>query len=158
LLKHRENLLDQWLDAVYPLSTDGPFGHKTKTFFKGPMGRTLSDALANLFDHILAEEDSRSLATDMDQAIRVLAVQELLPSQAAGFLFPLKALVRGLARKAELDLSEELNGFDHLLDQLTRIGFDIYSKAREELYMIQIEEQKRQTEGVFRLANKRGSL
>lgn len=154
LRNQRETILAQWLDGVYPLGTDGPFGHKTKAFFKGPMGQQLSSALSDLFDHLLVGAKAETVARSMDQVIRVLAVQEMLPSQAAGFLFPLKTVVRRLAKGMELE--DELLVFDGLLDQLTRIGFDVYSKAREELHLIQIQEQKRQTEGVFKLANSKG--
>jgi len=98
--------------------------------------------------------DANKLAPLLDQVIRVLAVQELLPSQALNFLFYLKRIVRTQAEKQGLSPQDpELLGFDNVVDQLLRLSFDIYVKCRERIFQLKVEEQTLQTEKLIQLAN-----
>lgn len=158
LVEQKEELLEQWLEAVFHLYPEGSwrFLKKTKSFYTNPLGHTLAEGLKGLYDQLLEGTDAEKLAPLLDQIIRVLAVQELSPSQALSFLFMLKRIVRSAAKKAGLEPGDnQLLGFDGLIDQLVRLSFDVYVKCREDLFKLQVQESQIQTQSLIKLANNR---
>ncbi|MDT8447718.1 MAG: RsbRD N-terminal domain-containing protein [bacterium] len=158
LIEQQESLLDQWLEAVFHLYPEGSWRYlkKNKSFFTNPLGHTLAEGLRGLYAQLLEGTDADKLAPLLDQIIRVLAVQELAPSQALSFLYMLKRIVRGRAKEAGLTPGDDqLIGFDSLIDQLVRMSFDVYVKCREDLFKLQVQEQQIQTQSLIKLANNR---
>jgi hypothetical protein len=73
-------------------------------------------------------------------------VQDFPPSQALGFVFALKHLIRErLAKelKADSALAGELFAIDNQIDALALIAFDVYESCRERIHHLKAEEIKR---------------
>ena len=156
LKEQQDSILEAWLNAVfelYPVEA-WRFLKSSRDFYQNPLGHTLASGLRGLYAELLEGTDANKLAPLLDQVIRVLAVQELLPSQALNFLFYLKRIVRTQAEKQGLSPQDpELLGFDNVVDQLLRLSFDIYVKCRERIFQLKVEEQTLQTEKLIQLAN-----
>ncbi|NQT35643.1 RsbRD N-terminal domain-containing protein [bacterium] len=150
LLKQKQSaILERWLNLIldtYP-GDASVFLKKQKNRFANPVGYTLTREVDVLFQVLLAEIDSETLSTSLDNIIRIRSVQEFSPSQAVGFIFFLKRAIR-----EELDgeiledaLSGELLEIESRIDRLALTAFDSYMKCRERLHKARSNELKRKT-------------
>jgi hypothetical protein len=95
------------------------------------------------------------MTSALDGILRVRAIQDFTPSGAVGFLFEFKQVIRkalqgtGPGNGASALLQEA----DEKLDQLLLTGFDIYSKRREKIYDLRVNEIKRQVARLLERAN-----
>jgi len=80
-------------------------------------------------------------------------VQEFAPSEALGFIFQLKDVVRKVLAKAPQHpaAANELDVFDSAVDDLALFAFDLYMQCREKIYDIKAKEARSLT---FRLLQK----
>jgi len=89
----------------------------------------------------------------LDGIVRIRAVQEFAPSEALGFIFQLKDVVRKVLAKAPQHpaAANELDVFDSAVDDLALFAFDLYMQCREKIYDIKAKEARSLT---FRLLQK----
>ncbi|MDD5205149.1 MAG: hypothetical protein PHS17_06990, partial [Desulfobacterales bacterium] len=76
------------------------------------------------------------------------------PSEAVGFLFSLKAIIRS-ELESEIrknDLSEELTRLEDRVDDLVLLAFDIYMKCKEKVFEIRVNEAKNHVSRLLRKA------
>ncbi len=151
LVKHRDRVLEQWSDLVMEsYHADSRTFFKTqKNRFANPVGASITEGLAGLYDGLAQGEDlsSESLLQSLDRIVRVRAVQEFTPSQALGFIFLLKKAVRqtlGQDLRSQ-DLSEELLTWESRIDKLALLSFDLYVQCRETIFEIRCNEVKNST-------------
>lgn len=76
--------------------------------------------------------------------MRVRAIQDFSPSQAVGFIFCLKDVIRQEVGKGSRDekIAAELLKLDSKIDTLALIAFDVYVKCREQVYELRTNEIK----------------
>ena len=155
LLQHESAIAARWLDqtlATYPADAAG-FLQREQDQFANPVGQTIATGLQQLVHSLLREPlDPAALCQQLTYILRIRSVQEFAPSQAVSFVFLLKAAVRE-ELAAELHASElqaELTQFDHRVDQLALFAFDIFTKSREQLYEVRVNEVKRRVSGLLR--------
>ena len=147
LEQEKKGIVSQWVDrliATYPADTV-KFLNAQKDPFANPVGHQARQALADTFDELIAGADPKKLATGLDPLIRVRAVQTMFsPSQAVGFVFLLKPLVRQTLkdRHHEPTVARELIAFENDLDDLALIAFDIYVQCRETIYALKANIEK----------------
>ena len=150
LRKHKEHIGQKWLDLLtctYPQESERLF-KKESNQFANPVGHTFKTAIAEIIDEFLGESRPEALAPLLDKVIRVRAVQSFSPSAALSFIFGLKAIAE---EALEEELSEgqagsgDLREFDRKVEALGLLAFDVYSRCRENLFEIKIEEMKRNT-------------
>jgi hypothetical protein len=94
------------------------------------------------------------MAASLDKLIRIRAVQDFSPSQAISFVFLLKKLLRDeffSDLKAQGRL-EDLLRFEAKVDNLAMMSFDIYTKSREMIYRMRVDEVKRSQSSLLRKA------
>ena len=142
----REAILEAWFDrvvATYPESMDH-FLRKGSDRFKNPMGVTLSDGLAAVFDAILAGADDQEVGMALDTTVRLRAVQAFRPSEAVGYVFELKTATRKALRKhlKKHEFAADLRAFDAEIDRVALIAFDTYMSCRERLMKIRANEAR----------------
>jgi hypothetical protein len=65
--------------------------------------------------------------------VRIRAVQNFTPSQAIGFVFDLKGLIRAMA-PADRQASKEMVVIESRIDALALLAFDLYMSCREKIY------------------------
>ena len=137
----RDPIVEQWIASAlrsYP-SASVPFLSAEDDPFRNPVGHTLRQSLTTLFEELRGGMETERLAPALDALIRIRAVQDLTASQAVGFVFLLKPIVRELA-PADVSLNASLND---RIDRIALMAFDKYMQCREHVADIRVNEGQR---------------
>ncbi len=123
------------------------FLDQEKDQFRNPVGHVLGRAIEALWDGLLGGARAQDLRTAVDGLVRVRAVQDFSASEAVGFIFGLKQIIRS---EPDLQLQDagfvhELFEFESRIDEIGFLAFDIYMECREKTYAIKADEMKRRT-------------
>ncbi len=154
LRESKEDLLKSWFEAVagtYPQQTSR-FLTVQKDQFSNPVGATVSRELEHIFQELLLDQSSPELNQHLDALLRIRAVQSFAPSRAVGFVGELKHIVRSrLESEVEArGLQDELLLFEHRIDQLTLLAFDVYMHCREKIWELKAKEAQNRTKNLLR--------
>ena len=153
-------IVDRWLTdtlATYQSGVAEFFQH-TKDPFANPVGSVLIKGLTGLFACLLAERPLKNTRGNLNEIIKIRAVQDFSPSQALSFVFLLKNAVRvelgGKINNPELlaDLAE----FESRIDQVALLAFEIYANCREQVYKLRVDEVKRSVSAIMTRFNRNG--
>jgi hypothetical protein len=142
-----EELAQQWYErvlATYPDQT-AKFLRSQPDPFSNPVGSSTFGALTELVDGLVGDGDIPSLRPAVDRVVRIRALQDFSPSQAVGFVFELKQVLRSFLSLLTLDEKERREAMDHLevrIDALALLAFDVHSECREQIYRLRIDEVK----------------
>jgi len=147
LAERKAELSEKWADLVlqtYPKETQKIWGRQ-KDRFQNPVGASIIEATRDLFDNMLDWQDAGKIAEGLDKLIRIRSVQDFTPSQAISFVFLLKKLLRDeffkpMKKEGKLD---DLLRFEAKVDNMAMMAFDIYSKSREQIFRLRVDEVKR---------------
>jgi hypothetical protein len=145
LKSKKTSIIDNWFDqAINAYAPDtGIFYKNQKDTFANPVGSTAEKALNELFDALLANDRTESVAGIIDPLIRIRAVQNLSPAKAVEFLFSLKKIVReALPKNINRAYIEDLYLLEQRIDQMALVGFDVYVKCREKIYDLKSNEER----------------
>ncbi len=145
LERKKEAVVNAWFEQV--MQTYAPdtavFYQNQKDAFANPVGSTTKQALVKLFNALLDPQDNESLADLIDPLIRIRAVQNFTSSQAVGFVFLLKSIVRNLFQKNRKKLKvDELLEMESRIDGLALIGFDVFMACREKIYSLKTNTER----------------
>lgn len=156
LLQRSSSVLDRWFDVIfstYPPDTQR-FLKKQKDRFSNPVGTTLYKEMENLYHCFFEEYDREKVAAILDRIIRIRAVQDFSPSEAVGFLFSLKGIIRSELDdlRGEEDLDSEFSALDSKIDDVVLLAFDIYMKCREKVFEIRVKETRGHVSGLLKKA------
>jgi len=158
LRKRKKDLVEKWFHSVietYP--ADGSrFFAGSRDPFTNPVGNTFRKELSELFDRLMdaGENDPLQIGTCLDPMIRSRAVQNFLPSQAIGFMFDFKKILRQ-------DLGDTLQspGFqdafvklEERIDAFGLIAFNNYMQCREKIYQLKTDDIRERTFRAFQRA------
>ncbi|MGI6226832.1 MAG: RsbRD N-terminal domain-containing protein, partial [Peptococcales bacterium] len=146
LTENKETLLTRWFHLVldaYPKETSQNFKNM-KSQFANPVGHNIHEGLNLIYDELIYEFNEENLKDALDKVLRIMAVQEILPSQAIGFISKLKRVVReGIGKELKTgNLVEEVLAFEDKVDQAMLLGFNIYLECRETIYKMRLHEVK----------------
>jgi hypothetical protein len=156
LTAKKSAILGRWLTMIYesyPPET-AIFLRKEKNRFDNPMGYRISEGLEGLYNVLIQDFERERVLNFLDEIIRIRALQDFAPSQALAFIFLLKNVIRQeLADEIRKEnLGEELLELESCIDGLALLGFDVYTKRREKLSEIRVDEMKRRISGLMRKA------
>jgi hypothetical protein len=154
LSQKKAAILGRWLAMIfesYPPET-AIFLRKEKNRFDNPAGYRISEGLEGLYGALLQEMDRDQVLTNLDEIIRIRALQNFTPSQALAFIFLLKIVIREELAEEILkeNLAAELLDLESRIDGLALLGFDVYLRRREKIYEIKADEAKRRISGLMR--------
>jgi len=154
LEQKKSQIVARWINLLYdsyPPET-AIFLKKEKDKFDNPIGYGISRGLNGLFETLVQEMEREQILAALDEVIRIRALQDCSPSQALAFIFLLKNIVREeLAEELEKqNLLEELQEMDSRIDGLSLLGFDVYTRRREKLQEMRINEVKNRVSGFLR--------
>ena len=138
-MKAREAILEQWIAetlASYPSATVA-FIAGEKDPFRNPVGETVRRSLAVLLDQLYGAMEPADIARALDDIVRLRAVQDLAPSDAVGFVFLLKPILRRFAP------GEDLLSLNQRIDALALLAFEKYMHCREQVAEIRVKEGRR---------------
>jgi hypothetical protein len=157
LEEKKSSILERWFDLIletYPPDTK-QFLKKKKSRFTNPVAHEITRGMEGIFDQIIAGGSPEELTPFLDKVIRIRAVQDFTPSQALGFIFELKTLVREeLAAFDRDDLSsDDLKKLERRIDELGLMSLDLYMKCREKLYELRVNEVKNRVGRLIERAN-----
>jgi len=160
LQEKRDLIVKKWCEfviATYP-EQSRKFLKKQKDAIANPVGNTIGEGVASIFDELLGESESEQMSLFLDNIVRVRAVQDFSPAKAVGFIFGLKAVIREVLRdelKGEFfqgHVYEALVAFEAKIDVLALQCFDVYTKCREQIFEIRVSEVKNQSARLLKLA------
>ncbi len=138
-MSSRAAMLEQWIAKTlqsYP-SPAIPFISGEKDPFRNPVGHTVRQSLATLLEQLQGDMDPACIAPALNAIIRLRAVQDLTASQAVGFVFLLKPIVR------EFGPEHDTLRIEERIDRLALMAFDKYMQCREQLANIRLSESRR---------------
>jgi len=156
LTRKKAVIIKKWFGqviATYPADTT-KFLKGQKDPFANPVGRTIYRSLEALFDQLLKGMDPEALTSCLDPIIRIRAVQNFSPSQAVGFIFFLKSVIRTNLHKeiAEERIDDELLLLESQIDELSLLAFNLYMQCKEKIYELKANEMKNRTFKAFERA------
>lgn len=102
--------------------------------FRNPVGHAFREALPVLLEVALGRLPMERAAGPLERLMRIRAVQDLKPSEAAGFLFELYPLLRDFVPTAALQ---------ERVSRMAMDAFDSYMACREQAHAIRIKELRR---------------
>jgi hypothetical protein len=154
LAQKKSSMVEKWLRLIYasyPAET-AIFLKKEKDRFDNPVGIAIAEGIKHLYEALLQEMDTEQVLAALDEIIRIRAIQDFAPSQALAFIFLLKNVIREeLAKELKSgNLAGELLEWESRIDGLGLLGFDVYTKRREKLHEIRVNEIKRRVSGLMR--------
>jgi hypothetical protein len=157
LLQRKGAIAERWLHqalAVYPPDAL-QFYERERDRFANPVGQALRTGTETLLEVLLEEQDPARLRAPLEEILKIRSIQDLTPSQAVGFVFRLKDVVREEIRGevALPTLAAELATFEARVEELTLLAFDVYVKCRELVYELRVHEVKRNVAGLLRRLN-----
>ena len=137
LEKKKEAVVKAWFDQV--IQTYAPdtamFYQNQEDAFANPVGSTTKQSLTKLFKALLDPQEDPALADLIDPLVRIRAVQDFTPSQATGFVFLLKPILRKYFVKNKKKLNvDELLEMESRIDRLALNGFNVFMACREQIY------------------------
>jgi hypothetical protein len=157
LLQRASQILKRWTDLIfdtYPADAKR-FLRKQKDPFANPVGSSLFREIETFYREFLGPADPEIMNGALDAVIRIRAVQEFSASDAVGFLFLLKKVIREETVQAVREnriTQDELLALESRLDAAALTGFDIYMRCKEQVYEIRAREAKSQVSGLLRRA------
>ncbi|MGW8325804.1 MAG: RsbRD N-terminal domain-containing protein [Desulfobacterales bacterium] len=156
LAQKKTAIIKKWFAATvetYPSDT-AKFLKSQKDPFANPVGRTIYQGLAALFDELLKETDHNIMQSLLDPIIRIRAIQNFSPSQATSFIFFLKNVIRNNIKEEDFQgqLFSELLLFESKIDELSLMAFNLFMNCREKIYEIKANEMKNRTFRAFERA------
>jgi hypothetical protein len=159
LSERRESIHAKWLEdtlATYPTDAAG-FFRRERNRFDNPVGHTFSENTRAVTDAFIdGLEEAKGVAEHLEKLIKIRSIQEMSASEAVGFIFRLKNVVRTeLAKELrEPQARAELIEIEQDVDTLALMAFDAYAHCREQLFDIRVDEVKRTVSGLVRRLNR----
>lgn len=152
--RNKQKIINQWFQAVvetYPEET-AKFLKSQKNPFLNPVGAAIKEGLEGILNWIISGGQTGEVTPFLDRIIRVRAIQEFKPSDALKFIADLRWIVREVC-SAEAEIASVIDNLNALVDRLLMESFDVFSKCREDLYEVRLQEVKNRT---FRLLQRAG--
>jgi len=155
LSQNKPAVLERWLRRimdVYPADASD-FFTRERDRFKNPVGFTTSREIEVLFSELLQDMNRDRLVSSLENILKIRAVQNMPPSEAVGFIFVLKDVVKAEMADAgrEADSVEDYLGLSSRIDELALMALDIYLKCRERIFEIRLNEAKAERDRLSRL-------
>ncbi|MBT8386632.1 MAG: RsbRD N-terminal domain-containing protein [Ignavibacteria bacterium] len=146
LLKYNSSIVNKWIKLILDsYSTESSnFFNLEKNQFSNPVGNNISNNAASIFDEIVGSRDFDKITLLLTDIIKMRAIQDFSPSEAVGFIFPLKKIIREEFNKEinQQKLFDEIAELETVIDRVALIAFDLYMEAREKVFQIRMNEAR----------------
>ena len=155
IIEKRPVIVKRWLDMLlesYP-EDSRRFFKKESDQFANPVGFTFAKELKTLLEYIVRGNLNDEASSCLESIIRIRAVQDFSPSEAIGFMFRLKEVIRDVVGKRDSLDSDELEVVDRNIDRAGLLAFDIFSMYRERIYDLRVGEVRREVSRLLERAN-----
>ena len=144
LLKNKSLIVSKWIKLIldsYSIESS-KFFNQEKNQFSNPVGNTISTNAASIFDEICGGRDFERITLLLTDFIKIRAIQDFSPSEAVGFVFLLKVVVREELSKEfnQEKMFDEMVELEYVIDKTALIAFDLYMQSREKVFQIRMSE------------------
>jgi hypothetical protein len=147
LEQNKDSIIERWLEETYATyaKDTSSFLNRENNRFANPVGHALRTGTRAIFENLLEGMDPVIICGHLNDIIKIRAIQDFSPSRAVSFVFLLKRAVRGGIGNYATDprLMPGLMEIDRRIDQIALFAFDIYTKSREQMHELRINEVKR---------------
>ena len=149
LTQQKSSIARQWEQCV--IETYPPdyvrFLTETKDRFNNPVGYTLSETIDHLYRWLIGQLDDVELSEQVDNTVKIRAVQDFSVAGAVGWVFSLKDVIRKqlISEIQDQRIFRELLDFESKIDLLALVIFESFMKNREKIYEIKYNELKRRS-------------
>lgn len=160
--KNQKEITAKWIEAVngsYPFGTVGFLRTKTNQFIN-PVGYR-NNVAAEAFVACLFEDEPEEEAISgiIDEFIKVRAVQDFSVEDAVGIILALKPVISDvLGESLEAYIKEnglkEYRILEGHIDALTLLAFGAYTRCREKMADLRVDEFKRKHSQIIRQAER----
>jgi len=154
LQEKKAAIVERWLkDTLATYAGDASsFFNREKDRFANPVGHSLRVGTQAILESLLEGMEADSICRHLDDVIRIRAIQDFSPSQAVSFIFLLKRAIRAELGDdiREPQLAAELAEIDAEIDQMALFAFDIYTRCREQVCELRVNEVKRSVSAVMK--------
>jgi hypothetical protein len=137
----RDKVLEKWFKRIaetYPKVT-AAFLTSQQDRFRNPVGHAISRAIGPIYDQVVSGMDEDVVSEALEEILKIRAVQDFSASEAVGFVFALKCVIRDVAGGGPGD-PRPLEEIDARVDRVALLAFDKYSECRERLHGIRANE------------------
>jgi hypothetical protein len=147
LNEKKQQIIFQWQSAAFDaygcniaLLRQKPDGR-----FSNPIVYALEKTTHEIVNLLIKSSNIDEFAGPLDEVCRLMAIQGSKPSQALGFIFALKQIIKVQLRdeNGANYWAAELGEINNFIDQMGLLAFDIYSECRAGIYEIKVSEIKR---------------
>jgi hypothetical protein len=147
----KTTIVKRWLDSTFATYSGetASFLGGTRDRFSNPVGHALRTGTQGIYENLLEGLDPETVCRHLEEIIKIRAIQDLTPSRAVSFVFLLKEAVRAELGDEVLALAAELGRFESDVDQVALFAFDVYTRCREKLSELRINEIKRSVAGIM---------
>lgn len=118
--------------------------------FRNPVGYAVRNGLSQLWKQLQDRMDAEAIDCALDAVIRIRALQDISPSEAVGFVFLLRSILREQPEAFDFDFLE------NRIDQLALAAFDKYMRCHDQILSVRLHEHERMTRP-HRFAGKAGA-
>jgi len=146
LIKYKSSIVSKWIKLIidsYSIESS-KFFNMEKNQFSNPVGSTISTNVEKIFNEIVGDKDFEKTTLLLTDIIKMRAIQDFSPSEAVGFIFLLKKVIREELNE-EINQEKILGEFAELefeIDRVALIAFDLYMESREKVFQIRMKETK----------------
>ena len=133
--------------ASYPKET-ARFLDSQQDPFQNPVGQHSLKSLQSLIDLLSDDPEPEALRKALDPIIRIRAIQDFTPSNAVGFVFELKGLLRDLRPAIKMDVGQ-WQCLDRRIDDMALAAFDVFMACREKIYDLKASDIRERTYKAF---------
>jgi hypothetical protein len=146
LLKKKSSIVSKWIKLIldsYSIESS-KFLNQEKNQFSNPVGNTISANSEGIFDEIVGSRDFEKIALQLTDLIKIRAIQNFSPSEAVGFVFILKRIIREELGKqiTQEKFLDEIIEIESVIDKTALVAFDLYMQSREKVFQIRMSEAK----------------
>ena len=148
----RAKMVVRWFDLIvdgYPAET-AQFLREQSDPFANPVGAGLREELAPILDWIEDGRDPVEIEPALDRIVRVRALQDMSPAEAVSFVLILKDVYQEIADDTTVNARSEFNS---RVDGVLLTAFNVYSRCREQVYNIRVEEVRNRSLKVMERLN-----
>ncbi len=146
LIKYKSSIVSKWIKLILDsYSTESSnFFNQEKNHFSNPVGSTISTNAASIFDEIIGNRNFQNITLLLTDIIKIRAIQDFSPSEAVGFIFPLKNIIREELNEEikQEKIFDEFAELEFVIDKTALIAFDLFMESREKVFQIRMNDAK----------------
>ena len=103
-------------------------------------------------DELVADADGETLSHCLAEIVRIRSVQDMRPSTALSFLFLLKNVISRVLKNdlRKPSVARELEWVEKRIDSMALFTFDLYSRCRERVYEVRVNDIKRNVSSLLK--------